>query len=204
MININKILLFISSYIPLYGILVIKNIFERVSYQGKFTKINFSQIKLFNQVNDFACVFLVITAIICICVLKHNIKKSSQLESHPYKVVDISNETDKYFFNYLAIYLLPCIGLSLNNIADVAVLVMLMVIIGYIYITNEILYINPVLGVMGYNVYHVEVTNRFDSDDKSEKKIAICKRTLEVRKNDSIRLVVNDKFALCLGKTEEE
>ena len=38
----------------------------------------------------------------------------------------------------ISVYLLSCIGLSLNNIVDVLVLVFLMALVGYIYITNDL------------------------------------------------------------------
>lgn len=201
MIKISKILLFLSSYIPLYAILIIKNIFERISEGGKFLPVNIKKICLFNEFNDFACMILFVISLICIIVLIENINRSSTAMSYSYSIEYITNETDKYFFNYLAVYLLPCIGLSLNNIVDVVVLVLLMMIIGYIYITNEIIYINPVLGLMGYNIYHIEMFNCFDKEPDT--KIVICKRKLKLVRNDVIDLVANEKFALCIRKREE-
>lgn len=35
----NKLMLFISSYIPLYMLLILKNIFERITEGGRFVNI---------------------------------------------------------------------------------------------------------------------------------------------------------------------
>lgn len=55
-----------------------------------------------------------------------------------YKVVEVSDETGNCYFNYISIYLLSCMGLSLSNILDCVVLVCVMLIVGYIYISNSI------------------------------------------------------------------
>jgi len=69
-----------------------------------------------------------------------------------YEVKKCKNETVNYFFNYIAVYLISCIGLSLTRYADLFVVVFLMLLIGFIYVSNNIIYLNPVLNLIGYKL----------------------------------------------------
>ena len=150
-------MLFISSYVPLYILLIIKNILERCTDEGRIT-ITFRQIltaHYFNEVNDYAIAMLFSLSIFSLIFLKYLTKKSG--DTHFYKIQTVADETGNVYFNYISVYLLSCLGLSLNNIVDVFVLFFLMLLVGFIYVNNSMTYMNPVMQFMGYKVYECEV-----------------------------------------------
>lgn len=149
-------MLFLSSYIPLYVLLIIKNVLERCSIAGRFcfSIERLKSMRLFDEINDYAICVLLLLSIFSFIYLKQ--LKKGKLDKHYYQMVEIENQTGNIYFNYISIYLLSCLGLSLQNIVDVFVLLFLMVIVGYIYVSNHMTYMNPVLQFMGIKVYEAK------------------------------------------------
>lgn len=153
-------MLFISSYIPLYILLILKNVFERCTKNGRIT-ITIEKIKkanFFDEINDYAIVILLLMVIISFSYLLFLIKQEGG--SHSYEILRVEDQTGSVYFNYISIYLLSCLGLSLNSFVDVFVLFFLMLLVGYIYITNHMTYMNPVLQFLGYKVLECEVESK--------------------------------------------
>lgn len=203
---IRKIMLFLSSYIPLYLLLIGKNIFERISKIPNFSirTYDYKKIKFFNEFNDYMVAIFIGISIFLFIYLLILVFGTKTAKKDAYRITNISNETDKYFLNYICIYLLPCIGLSLNNIVDVYVLTALMLIIGFIYVTNDIVYINPMLGFIGFKVYTADLKSVID--DKKVKKIVICqsKAKLDLKEENSIiKLTSNGKYAVYIENSKE-
>ncbi len=90
--------------------------------------------------------------------LKHLTKKDC--DTHYYEIKHIEDQTGNIYFNYISVYLLSCLGLTLNSIVDVFVLLFLMLLVGYIYISNHMTYMNPVLQFMGYKIYEGDVFSK--------------------------------------------
>lgn len=64
-------------------------------------------------------------------------------------------------------------GLSLNNITDCFVFLYLMVIVGFIYIRNNMVYMNPVINIMGYKVYDCKLDS-IHTQDKEMQSIVVA------------------------------
>jgi len=150
---LRRIMLFVSSYIPLYVLLIVKNLLERCSIEGRLniSLDRLKTIRLFDEINDYAICVLILLCIVSFAYLKHLTK--SQVDAHYYKLVKIEDQTGNVYFNYISIYLLSCLGLTLQNIVDVFILLFLMVLVGCIYVSNHMTYMNPVLQFMGFKVY---------------------------------------------------
>lgn len=165
---------FISSYIPLYVLLIIKNILERCTDGGRF---NFDitkpiTVNYFDEVNDYAITLLILLSVISLIYMKFLEKKEG--DTHYYEIVSIQDQTANVYFNYISVYLLSCLGLSLNNIVDVFVLFFLMVLVGCIYIPNRLMYMNPVLQLWGYKIYEGEIKSK--STEETFRSIIIAKK----------------------------
>ena len=103
---LRKIMLFVSSYVPLYILLIIKNIFERITDGGRFLDVRY-KIKSavwFDECNDWAALILLIISGISVIYLLTMLKRIANLNC--YMVVDVSDETGNCYFNYICIYLL--------------------------------------------------------------------------------------------------
>lgn len=180
-----KIILFLSSYIPLYVLMILKNIVERCTSGGRFLNLadKVKNMVLFDEVNDWAILFLGIVCIVSFVYLKQKIGATSG--DTYYKVIEVADETGNNYFNYISIYLLSCLGMSMNNIVDVFVFVFLMGIVGYIYIANDMIYLNPTLNMMGYKVYNVAMTAM--ATDEPVHGIVIADKRVVVKKGKEVK-----------------
>lgn len=196
-----KIILFISSYIPLYLLMIIKNILERTTNGGKFLSLTNRKFIFFDEINDYALVALMILCIVSFMYLK--IKINNTDGNKYYKVISVQNETSNYYFNYISVYLLSCLGLTLNNIVDVFVLLFLMVIVGYIYISNRMTYINPTLNLLGYKVYSTKLKQESASNAKTFKSIIIAPKDIDVKENIVIKATGKQDFIFVKSSIED-
>ena len=126
---LNKLMLFVSSYIPLYVLLILKNLLERTTDRGRFVNVfrEFTRERLFNEVNDWAIGILMLIILGSYLYLWGTLSKNPSPKQ--YVVREVSDETGNYYFNYISIYLLSCMGLSLNSIVDCFVLLFVMIIV---------------------------------------------------------------------------
>lgn len=193
-----RIMFFISSYIPLYILLIIKNVLERCTDGGRFA---FSLTKLraahfFDEVNDFAIIALLVLCVISFWYLKSISKKNG--DTHYYEVVKVKDKTGNVYFNYISIYLLSCLGLTLNSIVDVFILLFLMVIVGYIYISNRMTYMNPVLQFLGYKIYECKVISKSTGEKLSS--IIIADRKMAIESHETYSGSGKEDFIFVSGK----
>lgn len=173
--NIRKLLLFLSSYIPLYVLLILKNISERV-FDGSRLRIIAFDPYWYKGVNNWAIIVLSMLTVCLSVVLVVSLRDTSSRML--YTVEKVYDETANCYFNYISIYLLSCLGLSLNNITDIIVMVFLMLLIGFIYIRNEVVYMNPLLQLHGHSIYRVSL---LCSNGKTFESILIISSALKIR-----------------------
>lgn len=175
----NKFMLFVSSYIPLYILLIMKNILERITDEGRFVNIfsRLQTVKIFDEVNDWAICILLFTTVFSGIYLKFIIKKSGG--NKKYKIIDVSDETGNIYFTYISIYLLSCMGLTLNSIVDCFVFLFVMLVVGYIYISNNMMYMNPAINLMGYKVYDC-VLDSVNTNDKEIRSIVVASKNTTI------------------------
>lgn len=187
---IRKIMLFISSYIPLYVLMILKNILERVTENGRFISKNIKNIQLFDEINDYALIILAVLSVASFLYLWMKIKDT--VTEKYYIIQGVQDETSNYYFNYISIYLLSCMGLSLNSIVDSFVFAFLMLIVGYIYISNNMTYMNPTLNLMGYKVYNVTLESK--STKGKGDCLLIAKKSIKIKIGKEIQGSQNQDF----------
>lgn len=188
-----RLILFISSYIPLYVLLICKDILQQIEttpaccflsiLKGYFTKPF--------HINEYAVIFLLTVSIIS-CTLLCILIKLQPAESDYYSIVEIENRTPDVFLNYISLYLLSCFELSLNSLSDIFILLFIMLLIGFIYISNQTTYINPILQFMGYKLYECELTAL--NNGKCIKTFLIAPSKIQYRKGNRIKTSGNNDF----------
>ena len=170
-----RIMLFISSYVPLYILLIIKNVLERCTNSGCFdiSRTKIKNAHYFDEVNDYAILILVALSLVSMFYLmKITPKRGGE---HFYKIIEVEGQTGNVYFNYISIYLLSCLGLTLNSIVDVFVLFFVMILVGYIYVSNHMTYMNPTLQFLGYKVYEGKV-NALSTNENFQSVIIVDKK----------------------------
>ena len=181
--NLIRWILFFIAYYPLFLILLIQNskLIDRV-FNWNF--VNFKFIEL----ND-TFIWGVILGLIIFAIIIVFLKFQSNTNTIQYKIIsikDISHET----LNYILTYLIAFLSLDMNNPKIILCIGILLFIIGVIYINSNMLYVNPILQLLGFSIYELIVT-RNNANDKC--KIITISKIEKIKKEKYIDIsLVNE------------
>lgn len=143
-----KILLYLSAFVPMYVLLLIKFIIEMVTD---------------NLSKDFLNVFMVILlSVLTVCgivgvifVLKQPCKKKEKIT-----ITSSSNTTDQHFLSYFSLFVLFALTFELEKMSMAIVFIFILVFVGIVYIKNNLYHINPFLNILGYSFYNIECIDK--------------------------------------------
>ena len=148
-----KISLAVSCFSPLYIILAFKNILKIYDLHGME---NFNW-KSFDYIYN---VSLIVLWIICLLVgvlgilaFKNNFLSAHEKPAEKVKVEYAENVTSDYYFTYFSLFILTFFTIDPTIWSDIATLALLMIFIIWVYVSNEMWFINPVLNVIGYKSF---------------------------------------------------
>lgn len=151
----SKMMLFLSSYSLLFVALTFKYKFD-----------------------NFTWIFIVLAVLGGIATIKIT---KTKINPDNREVINIVSKNDQVL-SYLVSYLLPFIGFDLTQSNEFVALIIIFLTIGVLYIKADLIYINPLLLLFGFNIYEVQFING-------------SKRILISRKNvNEIKLLKNIKF----------
>lgn len=171
-----KIILFISAFVPMYILFLINLIVEIIN--GNLT---------FNVTNSCVLISLTILTLIgtigLLFIIKYGCKEYKNI-----KVIEQKNITDQHFLNYFSLFVLLALTFDLSKICFVCVFVVIIAFIGIVYIKNNIFYINPLLNILGYGFYDISYN---DENGKLKQVRIFFKGTLEC--NKSYDLCISNK-----------
>jgi len=151
----SKIMLFLSSYSLLFVALTFKY-----------------------KLGNFTWIFIVLAVLGGIATIKIT---KTKINPDNREVINIVSKNDQVL-SYLVSYLLPFIGFDLTQSNEFVALIIIFLTIGVLYIKADLIYINPLLLLFGFNIYEAQFING-------------SKRILISRKNvNEIKLLKNIKF----------
>ena len=151
-----KLMLYLSAFVPLYFLLILKILVDILF--GNLT---------FNVLNSLSLILYSLAMIMGIAgainALKHNQTKPTKIE-----IVEKHSLTEQYFLGYFSLFVLFALSFEIEKVSMFVVFVSIIILIGIVYIKNDLFYINPFLNLLGYNFYQVT----FMLDGKTEKQVA--------------------------------
>lgn len=136
-----KFLLFISSYLPLFGILAFQ-------YRDIFTTVRGHTI-------PYLTVFFGGLCLLSLPFLYLVIRVQSR-SSPDFKEIDEYRRRNDQVTSYLLVYIFAFFGINLLNINDLVAFIVFFGIVGIIQIRSSQLHVNPILGAIGYDIYQVK------------------------------------------------
>ena len=171
-----KCLLFISSYFPLYVFLLVLNIDNYNSYE-KIQRIP----TIIFLVAMSICIVLSIISVVLILISKNGTKKM---------LIEDIERPDDTIISYIMTYIIPI--LTVNNMSkyEIIVNILLFILIGYLYIRLNLLYLNPLWSMFGYIPYRVNNDTILITNYK------ISELKIKLKNNQSIKgfYMANDIF----------
>ncbi|MDF4200434.1 hypothetical protein ABES35_02405 [Bacillus subtilis] len=142
-----RIGLYISSFFPLYILLVINNYKDIPSLKDLLQIMEFKDLNagLFWIAISVLALISIISLIIIIRVEQH--------ERHTFKEI---NQTEDHLLNYVVTYLLPLLSIEIHKTESLLVNAGLFALIGFLYVKNSLVYLNPLFLFFGYNLFKAE------------------------------------------------
>lgn len=161
-----RILLLFSAYFPLYLILFIKFAdFEAIYYSIKYQELlKWYFFYDFFTINGFLSVLstglLIISIISCVYIIYEIFRtEKKKIGKYSITVKNIENR-DKDVLVYLMTYVLPLIGLNTKSLKDLIVFLIVIILIMWLSLYSDLLYINPLLTAFKRRLYAVETNDK--------------------------------------------
>jgi len=73
------------------------------------------------------------------------------------KIVDKNNQET---LAYLITYLIPFVGFQFTSWYSISANIIVFMLIGFLYVQSNMIYLNPLLGIMGYRVNKIEINGK--------------------------------------------
>ena len=175
--KIKDILLYISAFVPMQALILIKLIIELIC--GSI------------PLNILAIIYLV-TLILLIMIGILGLLLNTALSNEQSGIIIIlqcENITDKHFLGYFSLFVLFALQLNLTLVSSFISYILILFFIGLVYIKNAIFYINPFLNILGYSFYNIVYT-----DVKGENKsVAKFFYRGELQTNQKYRVIIRNR-----------
>lgn len=129
---LTRTMLFLSSYAPLFTILAIRNWESRWAASG-----------------------LLVLALASVAWLLTFIRHARSLAAVTIEV-ERATSRDGDIVSYIVSYLLPFLAIDFTRLADLLSLTVLLVVIAFLYVHSNLIYVNPLLAALGYHLLEAE------------------------------------------------
>lgn len=160
-----RIQLLFSAYFPLYLILFIKfadfeAIYYSIKYWRFFKKFFFYDLDTINGFLSIMSILLFFYSLFCCIYIIREIVKTERKRIGQYRIIVNNVESrDKDVLVYLMTYVLPLVSLNTQNLKEVIIFILLIILIMWLSLYSDLLYINPLLTVFRRRLYAVETAN---------------------------------------------
>ena len=138
-----NILLYLSAFIPMYALIILKQSIEMIVGNIKTDFLNI-----------FVVCLLVLVILLGLLGLKLEIFNNDHKATR-IKIVCKQNTTGQHFLGYFSLFVLFAITFDLSRMSMLIVFIGILTMIGIVYVKNKLFYINPFLNIMGYNFYDI-------------------------------------------------
>ena len=177
-----KIVMYLSSFIPMFLVMLIKELLKIFSniYDKEYTyKV------LLNPLLIGECIFILVLILSIIYLLYNNKKRTVK----SYKVIEVNNKSGDYYLQYYTVILLSLINFSLLNMVDLITLTILILLLGIVYIKNDLFFINPTINIFQSMIYELKLE---DAHNNIETKLIISKE--KIKNNNFIEVYFSDYY----------
>ncbi|MBO5884877.1 MAG: hypothetical protein J6Q51_03680, partial [Clostridia bacterium] len=148
----------------------------------------------FNFLNTISLVFFIVLISVGLygakIAIAHQKTKPTKI-----KILNYTSITEQYFLGYFSLFVLFALSFELEKVSMFIVFMIIIVLIGLVYIRNDLFYINPLLNILGYNFYTVSYIN-FENQEKQQSGIFIFYGKLDISNPYFIAKLSHENFSL--------
>ena len=153
--NMKKIFLYLSAFIPLYCLIIIKLLIEIINNNLTFNVLN-------------SLTLCLLTLFILLGILGLVLENKNCSEIMEIKIIQKKSITQQHFLGYFSLFVLFALTFELEKISMFVIFLLILTLIGIVYIKNDLFYINPFLNILGYNFYDIKYKDK-DGNIKIDK-----------------------------------
>ncbi len=181
--------MFITSYIPLFGLLVIRQIKQNFDY---FNLGKFNRIDVLTALDKFGLsyFFIIISLFgyLGLTLLLKNLD-NKKTNGEIVKINEVENKNSESI-SYISTYIVPFIFQDTNNFFDISSIFIVLIIIFFIYTKSNMIVINPILSIT-YTLYQID----FSKKGKIKKGLLITKDDdIEIGQEIKINLITKNIY----------
>ncbi len=154
---LKNLLLYISAFVPMYFLVLLKLIVEIMN--GNLT---------FNALNTINFILLILLILSGVFGLIWNVWLNHE-RAKEIVVLKKENITDKHFLGYFSLFVFFAIPLEFEKVSVFCVIFVILIFIGIVYINNSLYYINPLLNILGYNFYDITYKDKETGEERTAK-----------------------------------
>lgn len=103
------------------------------------------------------------------------IKRNKRAAVHTITIKAVKNRSAEYYLAYYSLFILALIEFSLTDFIDIIVLALLLLVLGIVYIKNDLFFINPTINIFQSYIYEVE----YEDNKSTISKLVISKEKLK-------------------------
>lgn len=142
-----KIFLYLSAFIPLYCLIIIKILIEIINNNLSFNILNTLTL----------CLLVIFIGLGILGLFLENKNNSEILEI---EIIQKKSITQQHFLGYFSLFVLFALTFELEKISMFVIFLIILALIGIVYIKNDLFYINPFLNILGYNFYDIKYKDK--------------------------------------------
>lgn len=162
--NRENLVYFLSAILPMNVIVLLKVVFNFIFIESNETVFKISAIVIVSCITLAGLISLIL---ICKTVA------SPQAKTTVLTVINADNNTSQKYFTHFSLFILTGLAIPVeNSILCFILIVFLEVMLATVYIKENMIYLNPILNVLGYEVYTATCT---DENNKRKKYIFLAK-----------------------------
>lgn len=146
---LKKFMFFLIAFNPMYVILIVMSVIqietsEEIEWSGFFLGfvIGLSILSLLTLLAAIVYVF-----------------KSSKKTTEEVEILSAKNVTGNFFLEYFSLFGLLALSFDISNPYMLIVLGLIIIMIGVVYISNNLYYINPLFNLLGYKFMNIKYKN---------------------------------------------
>lgn len=171
-----KVIMYLSACLPMFWLTLIKDYLNILNDakkgEGKYADLLNTQL--------FIVLGIVILVSICSIIL---ILGNKKLSKDLVVVTKAKNRTAEYYLEYFSLFVLELLTFSFTDFVDIIVLTLLLLLLGVVYIRNDLFFINPTINIFRSFIYEVEYS------DGNKTKIIICKE--RIKRGDTLKIDIS-------------
>ena len=93
------------------------------------------------------------------CSLYYLLKQNRKVGVYTVGIKSIKNKSSEYYLAHYSVFILALMEFSLVNLVDLIVLGLLLIVLGIVYIKNDLFFMNPTINIFQSYIYEVEYDN---------------------------------------------